>query len=150
MSQRIHRVFNKVMNEHKPVSVAMKEEGYHPNTTRNPHQVTRSKRWLELMEKNGLGEDQLLKRHKELVKSKREDIAVKAVDMAYKVSGKYNQSNQSSTSKVFLINITPPDTKDMAPQSPHIYTPLEGSDNNSCANDEGEGVQGGIQNPEGV
>lgn len=103
-----------VLVDGKPVSVAMREAGYPPATAKNPMVLTKSKAWLETLEKYGLTEDAVVKRHAELVRSKREEIALRAVDIAYKVQGKYEQSGANRVSSPVLIQINPPQSDNMA------------------------------------
>ena len=68
-------VVKKLMENNGNVSKSMKEAGYSLETAKNPQQVTRSKGFEELMEKE-LPDGLLLKRHKELL-NKREVITTK-------------------------------------------------------------------------
>lgn len=89
-----------------PVSRAMLKAGYPKSTSKNPHRVTRSKTWEKLMEKH-LPDGHLQKKHREFLDSKRvirtfrkgefeteieetDGNAVKALDMAYKLKGRYS------------------------------------------------------------
>lgn len=94
-----------VTEKNLSVSKAMKQAGY--KVTKNPHELTRSKAWGELMEKHGIDEISVTKRHGELLRSKKEEIATKAVDLAYKVQGKYDQKRtpQSTTPVLIQINV---------------------------------------------
>lgn len=87
------------------VSKAMRDAGYSPQTAKNPSKLTESIAWNDLMEQH-LPDTELAKVHDELLHSKKitkfigkgdyetetsEDspIAVKALDMAYKLKGYY-------------------------------------------------------------
>jgi hypothetical protein len=99
---------------------AMTEVGYSPNTAHTPSKLTKSKGWLELMEKY-LPDKHLSERHREfldaprLIRSyKKGDLvseteetdpsAVRALDMAYKLKGRY--SAESEGNKTLIINIS--------------------------------------------
>lgn len=56
----------KILENNGNVSKSMKDAGYARGTAKNPQQLTRSKGWLELMEKE-LPDDLLAKTHKELL-----------------------------------------------------------------------------------
>lgn len=104
---RQERAFKKVMLENKPVSVAMREVGYAAEHSSNPHLLTRSNGWKELMEKHGLSDEKAIRIHNKLLDSEREDIQAKALDTYYKVSGKYNNGGITFNEPV-MIMINPP------------------------------------------
>ncbi|OGY30320.1 MAG: hypothetical protein A3J50_00490 [Candidatus Woykebacteria bacterium RIFCSPHIGHO2_02_FULL_43_16b] len=98
---------NLLENTGKSVSQAMKEAGYKEGSYKNPQQLTRSRGWAELMDQF-LPEKLLLHRLKQLlnkkitywigkgdnrklIRTKEIDSAsvAKALDMAYKIRGKY-------------------------------------------------------------
>ncbi len=102
------------------VSEAMRQVGYSDNTAKVPSKVTRSKGWQELMAKY-LPDKHLMKRHKEFLDAPRQirtykkgDLvseteetdpsAVRALDMAYKLKGRY--SAESEGNKTLIINIS--------------------------------------------
>lgn len=63
--KRIKKVFEKVMeNNGFNVGKAMREEGYSPNSAKNPKQVTESKSWEMLLDEY-IPESLVLKTHKE-------------------------------------------------------------------------------------
>ena len=100
-------VFKKVMNEGESVHSAIIKSGGSLATAQNPKNITRSKGWKELMEKE-LPDGLLAKRHRELL-NKREVHVIKidgkeeselldqpetqavskGLDMAYKLKRKY-------------------------------------------------------------
>ncbi len=59
----------------KAVSVAMVEAGFSPATAKNPSKLTKSKAWIEIMEKH-FSDTDLAKAHKELMHSTRIDHMV--------------------------------------------------------------------------
>ena len=91
---------NLLENTGKSVSQAMKEAGYKEGSYKNPQQLTRSRGWAELMDQF-LPEKLLLHRlkqllnkkitYRKLIRTKEIDSAsvAKALDMAYKIRGKY-------------------------------------------------------------
>lgn len=109
----------KIVENHGNVSKSMREVGYSVSHSNNPHQVTRTKTFQELMEKY-LPEKNLMKKHQEFLNSKRiiktyqrgdlkevteetDPNAVKALDMAYKLKGKYADKVGNS---VLIINVS--------------------------------------------
>lgn len=105
---RQKKAIKAVLLEGKPASVAMREAGYPPATAKNPATLTRSKAWLETLEKYGLSDDEVAKVHGRLLHSKREEIALRATDIAYKVQGKYDQQKGTQFNAPVLIQINPP------------------------------------------
>jgi hypothetical protein len=98
-----------VLIDKKSVQRAMLDAGFSPNVAKNAKVLTQSKAFIETVEKLGLSDENIVKRHNELMRSKKEEIAIKAVDLAYKVKGKYDthvQRNQFNAP--VLIQITPP------------------------------------------
>lgn len=106
-SERVKKVFRKVIEENKPVAVAMRESGYTVATSTNPHRLTNSKVWLDMLDKSGLSDENLIKRHEELLGNEEARIRATALDMAYKVKGKYNTGNSVSFNAPVQININP-------------------------------------------
>lgn len=101
------------------VSKAMRMAGYPATTARNPQQITKAKGFTELLEKY-LPESHLLAKHRTFLDSKRvvktfrkgdlmetieetDPAAVKALDMAYKLKGKYQDKAGNS---VLIINVS--------------------------------------------
>jgi len=99
-------VFNKMVENGGNMGKAMREAGYSESMAKNPQKLTRSKGFQELMDKNGLDDLALVKKHKELLEAKKiirtfkkdgnkteieepNQIAVRALDIAYKVKGLY-------------------------------------------------------------
>jgi len=76
-------------NPSKPVSVIMEEVGYEPNTAKTPNKnLLQTQGFIQLLEEHGLDDDSLARRHKELLHTD-DNIAIKALDMAYKVKSHY-------------------------------------------------------------
>lgn len=106
---RQKRAISLVLNDRMSVSKAMKVAGYSPNVYNNPQELTRSKAWLETIEKSGLTDEYLTQRHYQLVKSDKEEIATRAIDLAYKVKGKYDGgTNKTQFNAPVQIVINPP------------------------------------------
>lgn len=98
-----------VIIDKKSVRKAMIDAGYSINTADNPMTLTTSKAFIQAMDSFGMTDDFLIQRHKALVNSEREEIALRAVDTAYKVRGKYNTERTRNTFNApVLIQITPP------------------------------------------
>lgn len=98
---------------------AMLSVGYSASMAKNPERLTKTKTFQDLMEKY-LPEKNLMKKHKEFLNSKRiiktyqrgdlkevteetDPNAVKALDMAYKLKGKYADKVGNS---VLIINVS--------------------------------------------
>lgn len=60
---KIRKAFDKVIKG-SSISGAMREVGYAPTTASTTNKLTKTKGWQELMEKAGLSDAQLLKKHK--------------------------------------------------------------------------------------
>lgn len=103
----------------RKASPAMIQAGYSPASATRPSKLTRSKGFQELLEKY-LPERHLLKKHSEFLNAKRitrtyqrgdlKDVteetdpnAVRALDMAYKLKGKYKQEGGNN---VLIINVS--------------------------------------------
>lgn len=100
----------KLMAENGGVaSRAMEDAGYSKMTAVTPQKLTESKGFKELMDEHGLGDKDLASKHKKFLNSKKEEIGVKALDMAYKVKGNY--APEKTTSLNFNINAS---TKDLS------------------------------------
>ncbi len=111
------KAFKEVTENHRPVSRAMLEVGYDPDTASKPSNLTNSKGWQELMEKH-LPDKLLAKKHKEGLDASEEvimngkvvaskpDYGVrhKYLDSAYKLKGKYveKESNVTNNTVIFV------------------------------------------------
>ena len=73
------------------VGKAMRNVGYSSKTALNPHRLTNSDGWKELM-KEHLPDTLLAKTHGKLLKSKQERFQLDALNLAYKVTGKYQDT----------------------------------------------------------
>lgn len=115
ITTRQKRAFKKVYEENKPVAVAMREVGYTDATAKNPHVLTKSDGWLALLDKYGVSDNDLAEVHSKLLRSDNEQIQTKALDIGYKVKGKYETNSTGNTFNAPVqIVINPPTTKDMA------------------------------------
>lgn len=122
---RIKKVFDKVIESGgiKPVSVAMVEVGYSPASATNPQKITESKSWQVLLDEY-LPDEFLAEKHKELFD--KEEVVVRnnvatgqvdviptgqidvqarkaALDMAYKIKGRYKEDGKITVNAVFGI-----------------------------------------------
>lgn len=70
-------------------AMADSEIPYAPKTAKNPKNLTNSKGWAELMAEY-LPNSDLAKKHKQLLNSEKEEIAIKALDLGHKVQGNYS------------------------------------------------------------
>ncbi len=72
----------------KPLGEAMREVGYSEEYANNPQQLTRTTGWKELTEQL-LPDESLLQRLKQVINNKNDNIAIKGLDTAFKVKGRY-------------------------------------------------------------
>lgn len=72
----------------KPLGEAMREVGYSEEYANNPQQLTRTKGWQELSEQL-LPDKPLLARLKQVINNKNDNVAIKGLDTAFKVKGRY-------------------------------------------------------------
>ena len=72
----------------KPLGEAMREVGYSEEYANNPQQLTRTTGWKELTERL-LPDEPLLNRLKKVVDNKNDNVAIKGLDTAFKVKGRY-------------------------------------------------------------
>jgi hypothetical protein len=86
---RQEKVLNKISgNLGKSLGEAMREAGYSEEYANNPQQLTRTKSWQELAEQL-LPDEPLLGRLKKIIDNKNDSIAIKGLDTAFKIKGKY-------------------------------------------------------------
>lgn len=110
----------KLENPRKPMGEVMLEAGYKESTTKHPKHLTDSKGWSELMEEY-LPDKHLGEKHREFLDSPRvvrkytkgeieyeteetSPEAVKALDMAYKIKGRYKEIN---IGQALIVNLSP-------------------------------------------
>lgn len=104
-----------------PVSTAMVKAGYSPETARSPALLTKSKAYTTLLAKH-LPDTHLLKKHREFLDAPRikrtyvkgvvvdetietDPSSVKALDMAYKLTGKYAPEG-GNTTNVLIVQLS--------------------------------------------
>lgn len=102
------------------VGAAMREAGYPVSTSKQPHRITGSQEYKDLIEEF-LPDQMLLERHSEIVNAPRihrtfikgqiveeteetDPSQVRALDMAYKLKGKYNDN--ASTTNVLIVQLS--------------------------------------------
>jgi hypothetical protein len=102
------------------VSRAMREAGYSPATAKTPSKLTNSRGFQQLIKKY-LPDNHVLQKHRQFLDAPRivrtfkkgdlelevtetDPSAVKALDLAYKIGGKYGDT--SGGNKVLIINIS--------------------------------------------
>lgn len=112
-------VFDKVLKG-ASISPTMREVGYSKATSKTTGKLTNSKGWQKLLQRH-LPDSHLGKKHREFLDAPRQvrtyrkgeleveteetdPSAVKALDMAYKLKGRYE--NNEGGNKVLIINIS--------------------------------------------
>jgi hypothetical protein len=90
---RQKKAFDKTLENGGNVSKAMKESGYTDAMAKNPHKLTNSDGWKELMNEY-LPDDLLAKKHQQFItEGNLDSTTLKAVDMGYKLKARYPQTN---------------------------------------------------------
>lgn len=95
----------------KPLAVAMRESGYSPTYSNNPQELARTEEFQKLLAKHRVSLGDISEVHGRLLASKREDIQLRAVDIGYKVHGRYDQARTATTAIPIQINIIPPSSE---------------------------------------
>ena len=104
-----------VLIDKKSFRRAMLDAGYSKTVADNPITLKESEAFQTALNTLGLSDDDVIRRHNELMRSENEQIAMKAVDTAYKVKGKYDTNRtRNSFNAPVMIQINPPTTKDTA------------------------------------
>ena len=85
---KIKQVFDKVIENGGTMRQAMLEEGYAENSANNPIKLTNTKSWQKLLDKH-LPDNKLTEKHNQLLNSEKEEIAIKALDLGYKIKNKF-------------------------------------------------------------
>lgn len=110
----------KLENPRKPMGEVMIEAGFTEATSKHPKQLTESKGWQQLME-DFLPDKHLADKHREFLDSPKitrkyvkgeieyeveetSPEAVKALDMAYKLKGRYKEIN---IGQALIVNLSP-------------------------------------------
>lgn len=129
----------RIMENHGSMAQAIRDVGYSESTAKNPALVLKSKSFVELLEKR-LPERHLLKKHREFLDSKKvirvyikgdlkeiteetDGNAVKALDMAYKLKGKYQEK---AGNNVLVINVSAQSSDRYKPTVVPVETRSEG------------------------
>jgi hypothetical protein len=116
---RVEKLAKKVLHDNVGVSKAMIAVGYAPSSARTPQRVTKTKGFQELMQKY-LPDKHLQEKHREFLDAPRQirtykkgdmvsetietdPSAVRALDMAYKLKGRYSSEE---VNKTLIINIS--------------------------------------------
>lgn len=97
--------------EGKPLAVAMRESGYSPSYADNPQMLARREEFQKLLQENRVSIGDIALVHGRLLASKREDIQLRAVDIGYKVHGRYEQAHTANVAVPIQINIIPPSSE---------------------------------------
>ena len=82
----------------------LKEAGYGKQIQTQPYKVTQSEGFIECMEKAGLTDKNLTKKHNSLLNSENENIGIKALELAYKVKGKFKEEGGDTSITINTIN----------------------------------------------
>lgn len=119
VSVRKQMLIERIIENKGNVSKSMREVGYSESYAHNPQLVTKQPVFIELLEKK-LPDKHLLKKHREFLDSKKiirvyvkgdlketteetDSNAVKALDMVYKLKGRYQEKPNSNT---LIINVS--------------------------------------------
>ncbi len=105
-NHRIRKTIQRIA-EGKPLSVAMRESGYSPGYSKNPQLLARTESFQRLLNERVSMED-TTEVHRKLLQSKREEIAMKAVETSYRVHGVYDRTKSSTSVTPIQIVINPP------------------------------------------
>ena len=84
------------------VGKAMREAGFAKASSLNPHRLTNSDGWKELM-KEHLPDTLLAKTHGKLLQSKQERFQLDALNLAYKVKVKYAEETTSGLPPISIV-----------------------------------------------
>lgn len=84
-------VASKLVENGGNLGKAMIAAGYSPATAKTPQKLTESKGWQELM-KIYLPDEMVLACHNKLIKSENEMVRLGALNLAYKVKGKFSEN----------------------------------------------------------
>ena len=98
------KAIKEITENHRSVSMAMKEAEYAKNTYTKPKNLTESKAYKEILGKR-ITEDELAEKHREFIHSENEMVGIKGLDMAYKVNGSYAPDKVDNRSVNVNINI---------------------------------------------
>ena len=105
-NHRIRKTIQRIA-EGKPLSVAMRESGYSPGYSKNPQLLARTESFQRLLNERVSMED-TTEVHRKLLQSKREEIAMKAVETSYRVHGIYDRTRSTHSTTPIQIVINPP------------------------------------------
>ena len=86
----------------KAVGKAMRESGYSEKTSLTPSKLTNSDGWKELLEEH-LDDTLLAKTHHKLLKSKQERFQLDALSLAYKVKGKFQDTESLGLPPISIV-----------------------------------------------
>ena len=90
--------YEKTVENRGHIGLAMKAAGYGKTDTTN---LTKSKGWKELMTKH-LDDRKLAKKHEQLLNDDKSEIQIKALDLAYKVKGKIQDTSLQETKQTIV------------------------------------------------
>ena len=84
------------------VGKAMRESGYSEKTSLTPSKLINSDGWKELLEEH-LDDTLLAKTHHKLLKSKQERFQLDALSLAYKVKGKFQDTESLGLPPISIV-----------------------------------------------
>ena len=84
------------------VGKAMRKAGYSEKTSLTPSKLTNSDGWKELLEEH-LDDTLLAKTHHKLLKSKQERFQLDALSLAYKVKGKFQDTESLGLPPISIV-----------------------------------------------
>lgn len=90
------------------IAKGMRAAKYAKSTTNRPEVLTKSKAWPELMEEY-LPDLKLAQKHSELLDSERDDVALRSVELGYKVKNKIPKDDGSGDKTVNIYVNLPDD-----------------------------------------
>jgi hypothetical protein len=97
---RQKKVIEDVVANGSPMAVAMRKAGYSEAYARHPEKIKRTKTFQDLLDEH-LPDDLLVTRHHDLVKSKDDNIGLRAVEAGYKIKNKYEPEETIHTFRKF-------------------------------------------------
>lgn len=102
-SMRMRKAAEHLMENPGSVGAALRAAGYSEATVKNPHEVTRSKSWQELMDEF-LPESLLAQKHNELLHSDNSQAVSKGLEMGYKLRGTFAPEKKQISGTLSLVS----------------------------------------------
>ena len=102
VKQRHRMVYKKLSENDGKLGKALKAVGYSDAVVNKPTQVTNSKSWKELMNEV-LSDEKLSNVHDKLLASEDENIQTRALDLGYKVKGRYAENPVTNNIQIGVV-----------------------------------------------